>query len=209
MSDKCMPCHHNWDRIGLILKFILSWYYVIDNVSILTLDLGFYGVLQHDWMLSCCFLWSQAFQRDSPLAVDLSTAIIQLSESGDLQRIHDKWLVEEECSEQLDEATSSQLSLQSFWALFLICGIASFLALIVFLVRIFCEYLKFNPEADPADVDEHEQVQRPSRRTIRTCKFKDLMVFIDKKEAEIKEMVVRHKRPRRRQSSDEQSLSSD
>jgi ionotropic glutamate receptor len=36
--------------------------------------------------------WGFAFPRDSPLAVDLSTAILQLSESGDLQRIHDKWM---------------------------------------------------------------------------------------------------------------------
>ncbi|RYR78988.1 hypothetical protein Ahy_A01g003846 [Arachis hypogaea] len=29
---------------------------------------------------------------DSPLAIDVSTAILKLSENGDLQRIHDKWL---------------------------------------------------------------------------------------------------------------------
>ncbi|KAH1043846.1 hypothetical protein GYH30_025595 [Glycine max] len=35
----------------------------------------------------------QAFPRDSPLAIEMFTAILKLSENGDdLQRIHDKWL---------------------------------------------------------------------------------------------------------------------
>ncbi|PQQ17949.1 glutamate receptor 3.4 isoform X2 [Prunus yedoensis var. nudiflora] len=44
-----------------------------------------------------------AFQKDSPLAVDLSTAILQLTENGDLQKIHNKWLSHDECSIQMNE----------------------------------------------------------------------------------------------------------
>ncbi|XP_022885901.1 glutamate receptor 3.5-like isoform X2 [Olea europaea var. sylvestris] len=44
--------------------------------------------------------WGFAFQQDSPLVIDLSTAILQLSENGELQRIHDKWLTQNECSVQ-------------------------------------------------------------------------------------------------------------
>nr|7LZ0_A Chain A, Glutamate receptor 3.4 [Arabidopsis thaliana]7LZ0_B Chain B, Glutamate receptor 3.4 [Arabidopsis thaliana]7LZ0_C Chain C, Glutamate receptor 3.4 [Arabidopsis thaliana]7LZ1_A Chain A, Glutamate receptor 3.4 [Arabidopsis thaliana]7LZ1_B Chain B, Glutamate receptor 3.4 [Arabidopsis thaliana]7LZ1_C Chain C, Glutamate receptor 3.4 [Arabidopsis thaliana]7LZ2_A Chain A, Glutamate receptor 3.4 [Arabidopsis thaliana]7LZ2_B Chain B, Glutamate receptor 3.4 [Arabidopsis thaliana]7LZ2_C Chai len=43
--------------------------------------------------------WGFAFQRDSPLAVDMSTAILQLSEEGELEKIHRKWLnYKHECS---------------------------------------------------------------------------------------------------------------
>ncbi|KAE8680966.1 hypothetical protein F3Y22_tig00111356pilonHSYRG00021 [Hibiscus syriacus] len=47
--------------------------------------------------------WGFAFQRDSPLAVDLSTAILRLSENGELQKIHDKWLINSECSIQINQ----------------------------------------------------------------------------------------------------------
>nr|6R85_A Chain A, Glutamate receptor 3.3,Glutamate receptor 3.3 [Arabidopsis thaliana]6R85_B Chain B, Glutamate receptor 3.3,Glutamate receptor 3.3 [Arabidopsis thaliana]6R88_A Chain A, Glutamate receptor 3.3,Glutamate receptor 3.3 [Arabidopsis thaliana]6R88_B Chain B, Glutamate receptor 3.3,Glutamate receptor 3.3 [Arabidopsis thaliana]6R88_C Chain C, Glutamate receptor 3.3,Glutamate receptor 3.3 [Arabidopsis thaliana]6R88_D Chain D, Glutamate receptor 3.3,Glutamate receptor 3.3 [Arabidopsis thalian len=42
--------------------------------------------------------WGFAFPRDSPLAIDLSTAILELAENGDLQRIHDKWLMKNACT---------------------------------------------------------------------------------------------------------------
>ncbi|KAD7479123.1 hypothetical protein E3N88_02259 [Mikania micrantha] len=44
--------------------------------------------------------WGFAFPRDSPLATDMSTAILKLSENGELQRIHDKWLMRSACSSQ-------------------------------------------------------------------------------------------------------------
>uniref|UniRef100_A0A803NIW8 Homoserine kinase n=1 Tax=Cannabis sativa TaxID=3483 RepID=A0A803NIW8_CANSA len=36
--------------------------------------------------------WGFAFPKDSPLAIDMSTAMLTLSENGDLQKIHSKWL---------------------------------------------------------------------------------------------------------------------
>lgn len=36
--------------------------------------------------------------RDSPLAVDMPTAILHLSEDGDLKIIRDKWLLKSACS---------------------------------------------------------------------------------------------------------------
>ncbi|XP_062026485.1 glutamate receptor 3.3 [Rosa rugosa] len=80
--------------------------------------------------------WGFAFPRDSPLAVDISTAILQLSENGDLQRIHDKWLVQTTCSFESTEIESDQLQLRSFWGLFVICGIACFIALLVYFLQI-------------------------------------------------------------------------
>ncbi|KAK4255352.1 hypothetical protein QN277_008363 [Acacia crassicarpa] len=128
-----------------------------------------------------------AFQRDSPLAVDLSTTILQLSENGDLQRIHDKWFKTFSCFAQSNDSSSNQLSLSSFWGLFLICGISCFLALVTFFVRVFLQYKKYIRDSEEGEEDG-ERVVTPvsARRTFRsTASFKDLIGFVDRKEAEI------------------------
>ncbi|XP_038994184.1 glutamate receptor 3.4-like [Hibiscus syriacus] len=134
--------------------------------------------------------WGFAFQRDSPLAVDLSTAILQLSENGDLQEIHKKWLTHRECSIQINQEEDNQLDLSSFWGLFLICGIACLLALTFFCYRVFSQYQRFSPEDEETELVDIEP-SRSSRRSIRSSSFKDMMDFVDKKEAVIKEMLKR------------------
>lgn len=84
--------------------------------------------------------WGFAFPRDSPLAVDLSTAILALSENGELQRIHDKWLIKSSCSLDSTEIDSDRLHLKSFWGLFLICGVACIVALLIFFFQIIQKY---------------------------------------------------------------------
>ncbi|XP_057461732.1 glutamate receptor 3.4-like isoform X1 [Actinidia eriantha] len=152
--------------------------------------------------------WGFAFQRDSPLAVDLSTAILQLSESGDLQRMHDKWLSLQGCSSQANQVDGNKLSLTSFWGLFLICGVACFLSLAVFFCRLCSQYRRYQPEGEGQEIEAPEHT-RP-RRAMRSTSFKDLIDFVDKKEAEIKEILKRkssdHKRPAS-QSSDGQPSS--
>ena len=75
----------------------------------------------------------------------MSTAILTLSENGYLQRIHDKWLKNKICSDnsQLDP---DQLQLKSFWGLFLMCGIACFLALLVNFCMMFRQFSREFPE---------------------------------------------------------------
>ena len=145
------------------------------------------------------FPFTQAFQRDSPLAVDLSTAILQLSENGDLQRIHDKWLSRKGCSAQVNQVDDNRLSLKSFWGLFLICGIACFVSLVYFFYRVCVQYRRYNPDGEVQDIEEPES-SRSSRRTNRTPSFKDLIVFVDKKEAEIKEKIRRKSTDTKRQA---------
>ncbi|KAL8514506.1 hypothetical protein ACS0TY_013569 [Phlomoides rotata] len=84
--------------------------------------------------------WGFAFPRDSPLALDLSTAILTLSENGDLQRIHDKWLTTRACSSDNTELESDRLHLNSFWGLYLLCGIACVTALIIYFFQIILKY---------------------------------------------------------------------
>ncbi|KAK8947896.1 Glutamate receptor 3.1 [Platanthera guangdongensis] len=93
--------------------------------------------------------WGFAFHRDSPLAVDMSTAILQLSETGDLQRIHDKWLMRSSCISESTEIESNRLQLQSFWGLFAICGVACFFALLVYFIMIVREFLRHFSQKAP------------------------------------------------------------
>ncbi|WVZ22364.1 hypothetical protein V8G54_000908 [Vigna mungo] len=79
--------------------------------------------------------WGFAFPRDSPLAIDMSTAILKLSENGDLQRIHDKWLTRSACSSEGAKQGIDRLELKSFWGLFLLSGIACFVALLCYVAR--------------------------------------------------------------------------
>ncbi|KAH6795994.1 hypothetical protein C2S51_036980 [Perilla frutescens var. frutescens] len=134
--------------------------------------------------------WGFAFQRDSPLAVDLSTAILQLSENGELQRIHDKWLSQESCSVQTNPIDENRLSFKSFWGLFLICGIACFVALTIFFCRVCLQFSRYSNIVEQQSEEAPDPVQTP-RRTLRAKSFKNLIDFVDRKEAEIKESFRR------------------
>ncbi|PON82754.1 hypothetical protein TorRG33x02_215300 [Trema orientale] len=59
--------------------------------------------------------WGSDFTRDSPLAIDMSTAILKLSENGSLQRIHGKWLMRSACSSEGAKHDVDRLQMKSFW----------------------------------------------------------------------------------------------
>ncbi|KAF9618767.1 hypothetical protein IFM89_002462 [Coptis chinensis] len=123
--------------------------------------------------------WGFAFPRDSPLAVDLSTAILTLSENGDLQRIHDKWLTRKACTKDT-EIASDRLHLRSFWGLFLICGVACFLALLVYFISTVKQFRRFSPvESEPS-----------SHGSSRSRRLQTFLSFVDDKE----ETVSKNKR---------------
>lgn len=77
----------------------------------------------------------QAFPKGSQLAIDFSTAILMLAESGELQRIHDLWLSGEGCSKSNVALESNELGLNTFWGLFVITGVASVLCCLAYWVR--------------------------------------------------------------------------
>lgn len=80
------------------------------------------------------WLW-QAFPKGSQLAIDISTAILELAESGQLQRIHDLWLTGEGCTKGNVQLESNELGLSTFWGLFLITGSASLLCCLAYWAR--------------------------------------------------------------------------
>lgn len=113
--------------------------------------------------------WGFAFPRDSPLAVDLSSAILELAENGDLQRIHDKWLMKSSCSLENAELESDRLHLSSFWGLFLICGVACFIALVIYFLQIMQQLCK----SAPSDSISSEPGSTRSRRLQRFLSLMD------------------------------------
>lgn len=113
--------------------------------------------------------WGFAFPRDSPLAVDLSTAILELAENGDLQRIHDKWLMKSSCSLENAKIESDRLHLSSFWGLFLICGVACFIALLIYFLQIMHQLCK----SAPSDSISSELGSTHSRRLQRFLSLMD------------------------------------
>ncbi|KAJ3693932.1 hypothetical protein LUZ60_009412 [Juncus effusus] len=128
--------------------------------------------------------WGFAFPRDSSLAVDMSTAILTLSENGDLQKIHDKWLMRSAAcmSDASTEIEANQLHLDSFLGLFLICGVACIIALFIYLCITLRQYIRQVP------VDERNQTGQMGQTCYGYCRsIKSFLSFADKKkEAKIR-----------------------
>lgn len=134
--------------------------------------------------------WGFAFPRDSDLAVDISTSILKLSENGELQRIHDKWLIRSACSSQGSKFSVDRLELKSFKGLFLICGSACFLALFVYLVLIIHQYTRHKP--DPSE---------STRRSLRSGRLQSFISFVDEKDESVSTTPRSKKRVKRASSS--------
>ncbi|GFP95067.1 glutamate receptor 3.2 [Phtheirospermum japonicum] len=125
--------------------------------------------------------WGFAFPRDSPLATDMSTAILTLSENGELQKIRNKWLNTRACSQQASEDSDEQLQLKSFWGLFLICGIACIFALFVYFCLMVRKFKRYFPYAS-------EPSTPSSSKSVRIKRF---LSFVDEKEEESKNKLKR------------------
>ncbi|XP_057751334.1 glutamate receptor 3.6-like isoform X2 [Arachis stenosperma] len=117
--------------------------------------------------------WGFAFPRDSPLAIDMSTAILKLSENGDLQRIHDKWLTRSACSSEGAKQGIDRLETKSFWGLFLLIGIACFIALLCYLIRMTYRFRRHYSNSTNLEV--------PSSSSCSSC-LKSFFSFVNEKE---------------------------
>ncbi|KAK7252620.1 hypothetical protein RIF29_36702 [Crotalaria pallida] len=133
--------------------------------------------------------WGFAFPRDSPLAVDLSTAILQIAENGDLQRIHDKWLLSSACLSQGAKLEVERLNLKSFWGLYLICGLACFLALFIYLILILKQYSKHHSK-------DLELTDQSSGSGSGSSHLRTFLSFVDEKEETVKHRSKRRQTER-------------
>ncbi|GAV89451.1 Lig_chan domain-containing protein/SBP_bac_3 domain-containing protein/ANF_receptor domain-containing protein [Cephalotus follicularis] len=132
--------------------------------------------------------WGFAFQRDSPLAVDMSTAILKLSELGKLQEIHDKWFCKMGCPGERTHSTEpNQLHVISFWGLYLLCGIVCVIALLLFLLRTIQQFVQY----------KHRMMNSSLVSSSPTCSqvIYNFFDFINKKEEAIKQMFTQNENP--------------
>lgn len=135
------------------------------------------------------FLNSQAFPRDSPLAADLSIAILKLSENSELQKIHQKWFCKSSCIVHTSSSSNpDELHFTSFWGLFLLCGIAIVASLLLFLIRAICQYVRFREIR--RDLPSTEE---PSSSKSCSLPIRNFFDFIDEKEEAIKNMFKQQK----------------
>lgn len=102
----------------------------------------------------------------------MSTAILKLSENGELQRIHDKWLMRSACSSQDTKLEVDRLQLKSFWGLFLICGVACLLALIIYFMQIVCQFYHYYSDFS----------ETSSGQSSRSGRIQAFLSFVNEKE---------------------------
>ncbi|KAK2649874.1 hypothetical protein Ddye_017363 [Dipteronia dyeriana] len=138
--------------------------------------------------------WGFAFQRDSPLAVDMSTAILKLSENGELQRIGKHWFCKPDCPwERSHNTEAHQLHFISFWGLYILCGTITLVALLVFLLRTVSQFVRYKRrqmlQSSPSTSSSSTSTTRCSNVIYN---FFD---FIDEKEEAIKKIFTHCENP--------------
>lgn len=109
--------------------------------------------------------------------MDVSTAILQLSENGDLQRIRDKWLLRKACSLQGADIEVDRLELKSFWGLFVVSGVACVLALAVYTVLMIRQFRRQRPEEAEGSI---------MSRSSPSARIHSFLSFVKEKEENVK-----------------------
>ncbi|CAN0853190.1 Glutamate receptor 2.7, partial [Linum grandiflorum] len=96
------------------------------------------------------------FQKGSPIAADVSKAILQLSEDGQLKKLEETWFVpSRECSSDEDE-TPERLSLHNFWGLFVISSATSTVCLVICLLHLLSR--KYRQDEDQRDLSDWNKI---------------------------------------------------
>ncbi|KAG6739164.1 hypothetical protein POTOM_056750 [Populus tomentosa] len=92
------------------------------------------------------------FPKGSPLVPDVSRAILNVTEEDKMQQIADAWFGKQSsCPDSSTLISSNSLSLKSFGGLFLIAGIASLSALLIFIVKFVYQERRVLSPDDPRD----------------------------------------------------------
>ncbi|GAU26658.1 hypothetical protein TSUD_314350 [Trifolium subterraneum] len=91
-----------------------------------------------------------AFPKGSPLVADISRAILNVTQGDKMKTIENAWFKDAVCLDSNTEISSNNnLGLESFWGLFLIAGIASILALLIFVVTFLYQHKHIWLNNDP------------------------------------------------------------
>ncbi|CAN8247697.1 unnamed protein product [Cochlearia groenlandica] len=134
--------------------------------------------------------WGFAFKRDSPLAIDMSTAILKLSETRKLQEIRKKWLCKTNCVEKSNwNPEPNQLHLKSFKGLYLVCIAITISAFLIYVLRMILQFVRYRRMERTGSVTHASWSSSPTLR-FRQLVF-DFVEFVDEKEEAIKRMFRR------------------
>ncbi|KAJ0971837.1 hypothetical protein J5N97_019796 [Dioscorea zingiberensis] len=103
------------------------------------------------------------FPKGSPLAVDLSEAILELSEEGVLKDLENKWFSFSFSNYPSTEkiGNKNSLSLGHLWGLFVLTGATTTFIFVLFLIRLSIRNSQRQEEEDGGNVNER-QLQSPS-----------------------------------------------
>lgn len=116
----------------------------------------------------------------------MSTAILNLSEDNELQKIREKWFCKPECPwTRTKEQEVHQLHLSSFWGLYLLCGVITLTAFLVFLLRMVRQFVRY----------KRRQMLPSSSTTTCSQVIYSFFDFIDEKEEAIKKMFTQCEYP--------------
>lgn len=163
--------------MGFVRIYLYSPYLKFDVIWCMLCNFELVHVM---WFVLSFFY--QAFPRDSELAVDMSTAILTLTETGELQKIHDHWLNKRACGPQSSSEESEQLQLERFWGLFLIFSVLCVVALLIHLYRTLEKFRKHHPK-----------VKKPRPKGYRLMRLQRFLSFMDKKHV-VSENKLKRKR---------------
>lgn len=94
----------------------------------------------------------QAFQKGSPIAADVSAAILTISEDGTLKGLEEKWFPR---SAQCSNNEIGEVSLGNFWALYLICAAISTLCFLLFLLHLLKDFRRLHRGTRCDDANEN------------------------------------------------------
>ncbi|KAJ4891470.1 Glutamate receptor 3.7 [Raphanus sativus] len=134
--------------------------------------------------------WGFAFKRDSPLAIDMSTAILKLAETRKMQEIRKRWLCNTSCAEKTDwNPETNQLHLKSFKGLYIVCISITVSAFLVFVLRMIRQFVRYRRMERASSLPLASWSSSPSMR-LRELVF-GFVEFVDEKEEAIKRMFRR------------------
>ncbi|KAJ4903428.1 Glutamate receptor 3.7 [Raphanus sativus] len=128
--------------------------------------------------------WGFAFKRDSPLAIDMSTAILKLAETRKQKKILNKWLCKTSCPEKSgwNHPEPNQLRLKGFKGVYLFCIAISVSAFLVFVLRMIRQFVQRN--------ERTSLTPRASLSSSPTMRLREwvlgLVEFVDEKEEAIR-----------------------
>ncbi|XP_050216011.1 glutamate receptor 2.7-like isoform X3 [Mercurialis annua] len=127
------------------------------------------------------------FPRGSPLVPDISRAILDVTEGDKIKRIEKAWFGKQvPCPDASTSIASSSLSLKSFWGLFLIAGVASVFALIIFALVFFYQHRQI--WLPNSDVSDSSSVWSRIINLVRIFDHKDLKSHTFRKGSEVHEI---------------------